>query len=514
MSRLRNYAAALGSSYVALAANIVYTLASVPLALSYLDKASFALWGLSIQIAGYVALIDLGMAASSRILIDYKDQKDGGAYGGIIQTSILVGIVQAVLVAVAGVVAAFALVPVLDVPPSLEKSFRLIVAGQCAFMAAGFLTRVFAYLLVAHQRQDVINYLQIATFAGSFAILWLFFEAGSGVLSLLAAQAFGWILTAAVTIYWCWRVQLFPSRGKWGRPSWSRFSELFAFGRDIFVFVLGSQLINASQIILVTRQLGLDAAAVWVICTRSFTLAGQLVSRIFESSCPALAEMIVRQERSWLLHRFRSIVLLSSSAAVVIGMVCATANQTFVQIWTGGKAGWAVANDVLLAVLMVITASARCHVGLVGQAKDFRFLRYLYLVEGVWFILLSLLFLKSYGISAMILAAISGTLLFSFPYGTWRTARCFQISWREAIWNWSLPTLRLGLVLVVVGTILWWLTNPLSDWLAFGIRVTAGLICGGPLLFYLGIDSALRHELRSQARVLWRKSLSHAGASL
>lgn len=502
MSRLKNYASALGSSYVALGANIVYSLVSVPLALSYLDNAFFALWGLSIQIAGYIALIDLGMTGTSRILIDYKDSKDDEAYGSVLQTSILVSVAQAALIAVVGTVAAFMLVPLLKVQTEMQRPFIVMVIGQCALMAAAFITRVFTYLLAAHQRQDVLNYSQVILFAANFAVLWLGFEAGLGVFSLLVAQFCSWILVGAITIYWCRRLSVFPSAGKWGRASWARFRELFAFGRDIFLFALGHQLIHASQVILVTRQLGLEAAAVWLICTRSFTLASQLVYRVFDSSCPALAEMIVRNEKEWLRHRFRSIVVLSCSVAVLAGVICAAANQPFVRVWTEGKAGWPVNHDVLFAVWLIITAFARCHVGLVGQTKAFRFLRYIYLVEGSWFIVISLLFLKTHGIPAMLLAAISGTLLFSFPYGAWRTARYFQISMREVLWVWSWPAVRFGLILLVIGWGTWWLVQPLNAWLKFGVTALILLISGGPLLVYLGVNTALRRELQARWQAL------------
>ena len=505
MSRLKNYASALGSSYVALAANIVYTLASVPLALRYLDNAQFALWGLSVQIAGYIALIDFGMAGISRILIDYKDRKDDLAYGSAIQTSVLVSAVQAVLIVVCGIALAVVLVPVLNVPATLERHFIVLVIGQSVWLACTFLTRIFNYLLVAHQRQDVMNYSQVLLFAGNFAVLWLCFSAELGILSILWAQFCGWVLATAVAVFWCDRLRVYPARGKWGKATWAKFSELFAFGRDIFLFVLGSQLINASQVILVTRQLGFEAAAVWLICTRSFTLVGQLVYRIFDTSCPALAEMIVRNEKGWLLHRFRSIVLLSSSVAVVAGAIFAICNQSFVHVWADSKAGWPMSNDVLLALWLIISASARCHVGLVGQLKDFGFLRYLYLFEGLSFVVLSIVFLKSHGIPAMLLAGISSTLLFSFPYGIWRTARYFELPWRRILWDWSWPALRLGLSMAVLASLTWWLVRPLGAGARFVVASAVLIASGIPSLFYLGVDEKLRQELRDRILGKWRK---------
>lgn len=82
MSRLKKFTHSLLSGYVALGANIFYTLASVPLVLHYLGKAEFGLWALVLQLSGYIALVDLGMAGSvSRILIDHKDDRIAFAIG-------------------------------------------------------------------------------------------------------------------------------------------------------------------------------------------------------------------------------------------------------------------------------------------------------------------------------------------------------------------------------------------------------------------------------------------------
>jgi hypothetical protein len=496
MSRIKNYASALASGYLAIGANVAYTLASIPLALRYLEGSELALWGLTLQIAGYVALIDLGMGGVSRILIDYKDNKNDRSYGSVLLTSGLVSVVQGLLVFLAGGILALVLGPLVRIPVERLAEFRWLVLGQCGLLAANFLSRILTYLLMAHQRQDVLNYAQVASLAVSFAALWFCFESGWDVYSTLWAQLCGWVIATVIALICCLQFHLLPARGNWGTPSLAKFAEIFAFGRDIFLFVLGIQLIHSSQVILITRELGLNAALVWVVCTRPFTLASQSVYRIFETSCPALAEMIVRNERGHLLHRFRSLVVLSSSVAVLAGTLFAVGNQPFVRVWADSKATWSIANDIALAVWLVVSACSRCHVGLVGQTKDLKFLRYLYFFEGLWFVTWSLLLLKPFGIVAMITAGISGTLLFSFPYGIWRTVRYFNLSWSSVVWYWSWPTLRFGVLMSLVAFLVWWLTQTLGDYEKLIMCWILVAAVGIPAFFYAGIDANLRQEIQ------------------
>jgi hypothetical protein len=64
MSRLKKYTHTLIVSYLQFGANIMFTLASVPIALHYLTREELGLWALSTQLAGYFNLLDLGMSGS------------------------------------------------------------------------------------------------------------------------------------------------------------------------------------------------------------------------------------------------------------------------------------------------------------------------------------------------------------------------------------------------------------------------------------------------------------------
>src|SRR5690242_7647743 len=95
MSRLRRVVHSVAAGYAVLVVTALYALGSVPLALHYLSTDKFGLWALMATIGGYLGLIDLGMSGSlARMLIDHKDNRDGGTYGSFIQTGFIVLIIQ------------------------------------------------------------------------------------------------------------------------------------------------------------------------------------------------------------------------------------------------------------------------------------------------------------------------------------------------------------------------------------------------------------------------------------
>jgi len=514
MSRLKRFAHSLLAGYVLLGVNVLFTLTTVPLALHYLSTPEFGLWAVTTQIAGYIALMDFGLsAATSRILIDYKDHQKRGEYGGVIQTDVLVGLAQAGLIFVVGISLAFVIGPFLHIPAELEPEFFWLVIGQSCITAIMFVTRVITHILTANQRFDVNNYSGACGLVVNCGIMWWGFAHALGVFSMLWGQAAGVVIALALNWFGCYRLKLFPRQGEWGRPSWARFHELFAFGRDSFLFALGSQFVNASQTVLLTRLIGLDAAAVWSVYTRAYLLLVQVLSQIFQFSSSALAEMMVRHDRERLLQRFREIAVVSVNLAVAAGALFAVGNSPFVQVWKAGKifqSPWSPWNDLLLAVWLVISITVRVHIGLVGQSKAFHFMRFIYFLEGLAFIGLTILLHRFGGITMMLMTSILCSLCFTFPYGLWRTRKYFHLS-RGDLARWQRSTLALAASVAPVGVLVWWFARNLPALQRLIVELSVLGIWTACMFLRYGLDASLRAEACHRAPAWARPILTRLG---
>lgn len=489
-----------------LGANIFYTLASVPLALHYLNKREFGLWALVSQLGGYILLIDFGMSGSvARILIDHKDDRANGAYGGVIKTGALVGMVQGAFIIGAGMLLSLLAGSLVGVPEQLRREFVWLMTGQAILVGIGFSTRIFGNLLMAHQRLDISNYGNATFFLLNLVVMWGGFACGFGIYSFLAGVLVMTLGNIIVNASGCLRLRLLPNRHEWGTVNRARFRELFAFGSDIFIYSLGTQLINASQTILLTRLFGLETAAVWNVCTRTYTVLTQVIFRLFDYSVPALAEMMVRGERELLAQRFKQIVTLSLNLSVATGAVFALCNGAFVHLWTHGRIGWAPVNDMLLALWLVVCVTMHLHTGLAGQTKKFHFMRYIFLIEGMVFVGLTVVFHSSGGITSMLIVSIVCTSLLSMPYGLYRTHKYFGIRWLELA-SWHGPAITMALCLAPFGFVTWWFTRDVS--------ALARLLAGGGIFalwalavfLAIGLSPRLKDEIACRAPT-WVKTI-------
>jgi O-antigen/teichoic acid export membrane protein len=496
MSRLKKFALSLASGYLLLAVNGLYTLASVPLALHYLSNEEFGLWALITQIAGLkLMLVDFGMSSSiSRILIDYKDNEASAAYGSVIKTGFWVLMIQGVLIAIIGSGISFLLPGWMHLPEKFWHIFRWLLIGESLLLGITFCGRMFSFILYAHQRFDLSNYSTMTSFVLNLTVLWLGFEWHYGLYSLLFAYGVSLLFGIIFSGLAVWQTGLFPEKGKWGHFNFVTFKELFSYGADLFLISIGNQLIFASQVPVITRTLGLEAAAIWSIASKMFIFAQQVVFRVISYSSSPLAEMIVRGERERLKTRVFGLFTLIGSASVMVCLAVATCNNSFVRVWTHNRISWSFKNDMLFALMMIIYCNTYSFANVIAMSKKIRFMKYIYFIEGILFVLLGILLAKKFGLVGVMISAIFTDLLCGGGYSVRRTTVYLGVTFKEILFSCYKSPLQLFLAMLAASVLVWEAARPLAL-LPQLISSAAAISLAGTVLFWrLGLNQHLRDE--------------------
>ncbi len=521
MSRFRRVVQSVASGYLVLAANALCYLISVRVALHFLSAERLGLWTLMSSVTLYLGLIDFGMSSSvARLLIDHKDDRGGGEYGSLIKTGVLVLVVQGIFALVMGCVLAPLVSQVEHKNPDLRPDFIALMRWQSLTVALSFATRIFSHLLSAHQRFDIVNYGQLGGWVMNLSLMWGFFIAGQGVFSLVWANLLSVLGTAAFCAAACWRLQVFPLAGAWGRASWERFREMFDYGKDVFLVAVGTLFILSSQPLIINACLGSVAQALWGLGTRAFVQIMQVTWRIFDYSSPAFSEMIVRGERALLRERYHAVLVVSASLGAVSAVCFALCNSAFITVWTHAEFAWSPANDLLLAVWMVVLSISHCHDMFVLLTKKVGGMRYVFFVEGLVFAGAACLVVGGSGLAGVVLCSIVCSTCFSGAYGLWRVARYFGLPVYEVAVGWMAPTAGVLIRFVPVAVVIWWVSNRLN-WVPAGegipataaaaalhasqqtahalfhllFKAVAGGALGGYLLLRYGLPAGFKREL-------------------
>jgi len=273
---------------------------------------------------------------------------------------------------------------------------------------------------------------------------------------MAAASLVGFVLTASA----CYRLNFWPKPGEWGRISWKQFRELFGYGTELFVITLGVQLMTSSQTILIARVLGVEAAALWSVMTKPFTLVNQLVWRVISNAMPAFAEMYVRNEIDLMWRRYQALFITTSGLAGAAGLILAACNGTFVGVWMHKEFGWPPLNDALLGLWLIALTQQCCHISFISCLKQIGYLKYVYLIEGLFFVVLTLSLARHTGLTGVLANSVAATFLCTWLVSSWRVARMLKSPLKVLIWDWQLPLFKvlavLGLSWLLVASGLQW----------------------------------------------------------
>ena len=487
MNRSRQFLHGLGSSWFATASTVVYSLLSVPIALRYLSVDEFGLFVLLIQVATYFALIEIGMsAATARILMDHKDSRDGGGYGSVILTSFLVFGIQALLVLIVGLVAAPFIIAAIGVPSMLAETAVFLLRWLAVTSALAIALRTYTSVLYANKRLDLIHAFNGGNILLSLAILAFTLTSGGGLRGLAFLFVVQTLIGILLPIAASHRLRLLPEKGCWGTASKERFRELFVYGKNIFLVNIGNQVVEASQLIIVTRTMGLSEAAVWSVSTKLFSLVYQLVTKLEGTAIVFFAEMMVRGERRKLATRFRHIYQLTAGLAVVALAFMIAVNKAFVSVWAEPSLAWSLPLSVLAAAIVFLNSLTRCGGDLIVHTKSIAAFRYVFFVEAIVFVGLALALSTKFGFYGILGASLVCLVAFRATYTTWRMARYFELPAIMFWWDWLKRSLLSALILLPFAWSSGWIGSGISSpkvqliiaavWIGIPAAVTFSLI--------------------------------------
>lgn len=449
--RTRRLVSGTAWGYILFTSVILYGLGSVPLALAHLSLAEFGLWAITQQIVGVLILLDLGFSSSfARILIDRAGDTSSRQYGEVIKAASTVMALQGLAVGLAGLLASFFLPTFLNVEPQLKTDFFWLLAGQSAVVGIGFFTKVYSQVLYAHHRIDIESGIGTAGFLVQLSVLWVSFLSGAGVLSSLTAAAAALVATTVARLAACKALKLMPVVPS-GKTDYSLVRQMFGFGANLFSISLGNALVMSTQAIILAKFVGLAEAAVWSTCARPLSILVPLIWRPFDSSYTLLSEMVVRFEFQLLAKWFRSLYRLTLALSLLAALIFALGNSAFVSIWAGGRIFWSDWNNILLAAWIPLLSASHCRCWLIQATKQLKWLPFVVLAEGVFFVLSSSLVGHRYGFTGIIVCSLIASLLFTVPYTRRRERSFFAEALHEergAVWT---PLLIPGLTAGALG---------------------------------------------------------------
>jgi O-antigen/teichoic acid export membrane protein len=424
MDRKKLFSQSVVAGQVFLVSNVIYSLASIPLALSYLTVAEFGLWAVVMQVANFLLLLDAGFSSGAgRLLIDVKDNRPSKVYGRLVVSTFVILLCSGIVALLLGLAIADSLVRWMRIPSSLSEAAVTLIAGQVIIAGLTLPARTIGGCLVAHGRIDLLNIaFSVATFA-SLAAMWAAFRAGAGIYSLLWANGVSAIYTVAATIAYASKRGFLPARAEIGHPAWADFTKVLHLSHNIFLNQIGGMILNVSQAILLGRFAGLETVGVWSVGSKLYQLILQATDKLAQSAGPICAEMWARGEISRFNHRAGQLKRLTLLAGSMGAALLIAFNSQFIFTWTNDRVAWSAPYNYLLALLFVVRSFTTMESVPIIASKAYKSYRFIPLAEAAAFVSLAAMLIPSLGITGLLLSALAAAMSITLPYVIYRERR-------------------------------------------------------------------------------------------
>ena len=148
----------------------------------------------------------------------------------------------------------------------------------------------------------------------------------------------------------------------------------------------------------------------------------------------------------------------------------------------GWQISWPPLNDLLLAFWLFFSSIQTTHSSFLFVTKQIHRFPFVFIAEGICYILLALLVGYRWAIPGIIVCSAVCVVLFSCSFSLRKSSKFFHVSYSTLLLSWLRPAINLGALLIPLAVVLWLATNGLPAIWRLVIHGFGSGLCGG-LLF-------------------------------
>jgi len=299
-----------------------------------LSPDELGLWSFSFSTVGYFLLLEFGVSSSlGRLFADPVANRDNKAISGWMLLAIMVLSLQAIIVFAIGFLLKDPVIDWFDIPKHLVAEAKSLWMWLIVLQALSMPGKVFPGVIFAQNRVYHIHLFSIISDWVKIGFFYAGITMGSGVMSYAYAAAAALLVTqiSYFLIVFCGADRI---HFHWVAIPFRHLRELFSYSGAIFVGSLATQAIGASQGMIITKLLGLDALAIFTITSRLPKLASDLVLKPFNAASSRWVLQYCGDQKEKFRGEYSVITRLTLLTLGTIAFGAILVNGAFVKWWT------------------------------------------------------------------------------------------------------------------------------------------------------------------------------------
>ncbi len=434
MSRTRNVLSNWGGYAFSAVINFVLS----PFVVHSLGDASYGIWVLLGSLVGYLGLLDLGVrAAVTRFIAKFHTQENHLEATRVASSALVVfSVIGLLAIAIASILAAF-IGQIFEIPADLVSVAGIVLILGGVNIGVSLVSGVYGGVVAGLQRFDHINAVEVVIGAFRAAAIFLALNEGMGLVSLAAIQL-GMSAARGLANYWLSR-RLYPEmRAVFTECRRKHLKMIFSFSASVLLLQASGMLILFSDAVVIGSFLPIGMVTFFAIAANLTEYARAPISGISTILTPSASALEAGDERDDL----QRVLLVGSriSTLIILPIVITfmLRGQSFIGLWMGEEYA-EPAGEVLyiLSLALAVAVGYQVVVATMMGISKHRGLVPAFMVEAVFNVGLSVIWLQSYGIIGVAWGTTAPRLLASLFFAPWYVKRVLgtpiSLFWRT-VW--------------------------------------------------------------------------------
>jgi O-antigen/teichoic acid export membrane protein len=387
-----------GSSWVALAVNILVGIFLSPFILHHLGDAAFGIWVLIFSLTGYYGIFDFGIRSSIiRYVSKYTATNDLEEVSGLINTALFTYLCVGILCLVITIAGSFYVDRIFHILPGLENSARwlLIIVGSS--VALGFPLGMFGGVLEGLQKFYILNWTNIVSSLLRLVLIVFYLNRGYGLLTVaLITVGIPFLASIVRAII---ALNSIPIDFSWARVDRDSFRHMANYSGVTFMIIVAAQLRFKTDAIVIGTFLSSAAITYFYAGSRLVDYAGEVVSSLAQIFVP----MASQSDAAGNMDRLRRIFIAGNRVCAFTTLpmtaVFIILGKSIIEVWLGKRyvaQGYPVLLMLMVPTTLMLCQSASSRI-LFGMSRHEKF-AVVTLIEGTANVLLSILLVRPFGI--------------------------------------------------------------------------------------------------------------------
>jgi O-antigen/teichoic acid export membrane protein len=465
-----------------------------PFVVRHLGDSAYGVWVLLGSLTGYLSMLDLGVrGAVTRYVASLHAQGDHLEVGRVTSAAFAIFLGAGIVAITVSVALGIFAVNSFHIPTYYRFAARVIIILAGFNIAASLAGGVFGGILVALERFDLVNLLEVLSGIFRTGTIVVMLLRGHGLITLALIQLFFTTATGAICGWTCFRQypQLQVSVAACDRQ---HVKIIFSFSIYLFLLTLSNNLIFYTDSIVIGYFLPVSMITYFAIAGNLTSYSRTLIQGLSTTATPRSSALSAKGN----IDGVRRVLLKGSQYATVIILPLALTfmlrGRTFIRLWMGPQYGDPSGHVLwILTVALIFMAGDLVAMSTMIGINKHKPLAKIYFAEALCNLALSVALVRPLGISGVAWGTTLPALVVSLLFWPWYIRHTLGLPVRmylTATWlRPALTTIPFGILTYAVEK-LW----PAPNVIVFLLQTLTILPSVALGIWYLCLDSSERKE--------------------